>query len=253
MEQIIKKKLFEIEQKEHVKIIMAVESGSRAWGFASPDSDWDVRFLYIRRMEDYLRLDPVRDVIEWQLDEKLDINGWDMKKALQLLHHSNPAIFEWCASPIVYRGGPEFEKFKELLPEYFSVQKSLYHYQSMAKRNYQGCLKDMVRVKTYFHVLRPLLAAKWVMDWKCPPPMLFSDLMETELEKGLIPEVERLLEMKRSLPEMGDASKISVLNEYIEATLDEVRKATEKAKEMDVTWDKLNAYFLELNLCGIVL
>lgn len=88
MEDIIRKKLKEIEQKENVKIIMAVESGSRAWGFASPDSDYDVRFVYVRRPEDYLRLEKTKDVIEWQLDDVLDINGWDLKKALQLMHDS---------------------------------------------------------------------------------------------------------------------------------------------------------------------
>ena len=103
MQEIIKDKLKEIEEKENVTIFMAVESGSRAWGFASPDSDYDVRFIYVRKKEDYLRLDAVRDVIDWQLDDVLDINGWDVKKALQLMHNSNPTIFEWCESPIVYR------------------------------------------------------------------------------------------------------------------------------------------------------
>ena len=123
MTEIIQEKLIEIEQKENVRILMAVESGSRAWGFASPDSDYDVRFLYIRKKSDYLRLDPVRDVIEWQLDDTLDINGWDIKKALSLLHSSNPTILEWCMSPIIYRSSPEFEKFKKILPDYFSIKR----------------------------------------------------------------------------------------------------------------------------------
>lgn len=105
--------------------------------FASPDSDYDVRFLYVRKKSDYLRLDPVRDVIEWQLDDTLDINGWDIKKALSLLHSLNPTIFEWCMSPIVYRNSPEFEKFKKILPDYFSIKKSLYHYLHMAESNYR--------------------------------------------------------------------------------------------------------------------
>lgn len=85
MRNIILEKIKEIEEKENVRVIMAIESGSRAWGFASPDSDYDVRFVYVRQIEDYLRLDKVRDVIEWQLDDVLDINGWDVKKALQLM------------------------------------------------------------------------------------------------------------------------------------------------------------------------
>ena len=97
----IERKLKEVEEKENVTVIMAVESGSRAWGFASKDSDYDVRFLYVRRREDYLKLQPPRDVIEWQLDEVLDINGWDIRKALVLLYKSNPTLFELCNSPNV--------------------------------------------------------------------------------------------------------------------------------------------------------
>ena len=103
MLEIIKAKLKEIEEKERVRIIHAVESGSRAWGFASPDSDYDVRFIYIRKPEAYMHLEKTRDVIEWQLDDTLDINGWDLQKALRLLHRSNPTLFEWNESPIVYR------------------------------------------------------------------------------------------------------------------------------------------------------
>ena len=102
MEELIKSKLKEIEEKENIKILHCVESGSRAWGFASPDSDYDVRFIYVRPKEFYLRLDKTRDVIEWQLDDTLDINGWDLSKALSLLYKSNPTLFEWNSSPIVY-------------------------------------------------------------------------------------------------------------------------------------------------------
>ena len=80
----IKNKLAQIEFTENAQVIMAVESGSRAWGFASPDSDYDVRFIYVRRPEDYIRLNPLRDVIEWQLDDVYDVSGWDLQKALRL-------------------------------------------------------------------------------------------------------------------------------------------------------------------------
>ena len=99
----IKQKLIEMGKTENIKILHCVESGSRAWGFPSPDSDYDVRFIYVRPKEFYLRLNKTRDVIEWQLDETLDINGWDLQKALRLLHNSNPTLFEWKNSPIVYR------------------------------------------------------------------------------------------------------------------------------------------------------
>ena len=92
-----------IEDEEHIKIFLAVESGSWAWGFASPDSDYDVRFVYVRRTEDYLRLEMVRDVIELPINDVLDINGWDLQKTLKLLYKSNPTLFEWFSSPIVYK------------------------------------------------------------------------------------------------------------------------------------------------------
>lgn len=94
MREKIQEQLRRIEEAENIKILLSVESGSRAWGFASPDSDYDVRFIYIRRLEDYLRLDTNRDVIELPIDDVLDINGWDLQKTLRLLHKSNPTLFE---------------------------------------------------------------------------------------------------------------------------------------------------------------
>lgn len=217
MRERIWEQLRKIEETENVKIIMAVESGSRAWGFASPDIDYDVRFIYVRNKEAYLKLEGIRDVIEWQLDETLDINGWDVKKTLQLLYKSNPTVFEWCASPIVYMEREEFSCLKEVLPRYFSIKKSLFHYWHMAETNYREYLKgNEVRVKKYFYVLRPLSAAKWILDKNIAPPVLFDDLVKAELEDEIRPELERLLEMKKTLPEMGMAPKIQKMNEYIE-------------------------------------
>lgn len=247
MNTIIEEKLREIETKENVKIIVAVESGSRAWGFESADSDYDVRFIYVRDRKSYLRLDEVRDVIEWQLDDVLDINGWDMKKTLQLLYKSNPTVFEWCASPIIYWTSQEFEQLKELLPLYFSIKKGLFHYWHMADTNYRTYLKtDEIRIKKYFYVLRPLLAAKWILNRKCPPPMLFSELMAAELEDELKPEVEKLLKMKQELPEMGIAPKVQVLNHYIESTMDIIKNKADKMSGDNHDWDLLNAFFLSL-------
>lgn len=113
-----------------------MESGSRAWGFASPDSDYDVRFLYIRDKNEYLRLDSTRDVIEWQLDDRLDINGWDMQKALRLLYSSNPTLFEWNV-PIVYKTAEKWSRISEVIDQYFLEKAGLYHYLNTAKFNYR--------------------------------------------------------------------------------------------------------------------
>ena len=151
MREKIQEQLRRIEEAENIKILLAVESGSRAWGFASPDSDYDVRFVYIRRPEDYLRLDAVRDVIELPIDDVLDINGWDLQKTLRLLHKSNPTLFEWFSSPIVYQITEFADKFRELMMHYFSSKKTLYHYISMAEGNYREYLQgEIVRAKKYF-------------------------------------------------------------------------------------------------------
>ena len=247
MREIILQELRKIEEQENVKIIMAIEAGSRAWGFASPDSDYDVRFIYVRKETDYLKLEKVRDVIEWKLDEVLDINGWDIRKALQLLHNSNPTVFEWCASPIVYLETEEFTWLKEILLMYFSEKKSLYHYWHTAGSTYRDHLKgEEVKVKKYFYALRPLLAAKWILDKKTAPPMLFEELMETELEEELRPEVERLLELKKTLPEMGKASKIEVIDDYIQQKIVEVKALAEEVEGKVSEWDMLNELFLRM-------
>ena len=246
MRDIILEKIKEIEEKENVRVVMAIESGSRAWGFESPDSDYDVRFVYVRQLEDYLRLEKVRDVIEWQLDDVLDINGWDLKKALQLMHDSNPTIFEWCASPIVYKDSAYFDKLKVLRHSYFSCKKSLYHYWHMASNNYQNYLQgDQVKIKKYFYVIRPLLAAKWIIDKGTQPPMLFSELVEAELPGELKGIINNLLDMKQKMPEMGLASKIKELDEFIEAELEVVKKAADEAENLKNDWEALDNYFNE--------
>ena len=246
MRERIVEELQKIEQTHNVKIIMAIESGSRAWGFASPDSDYDVRFIYVRNKEDYLKLEGIRDVIEWKLDEVLDINGWDIRKALQLLHKSNPTIFEWCISPIVYLSTLDFDVLKKVMPGYFSEKKALYHYWHMAQTNYREYLKgEEVRIKKYFYVLRPLLAAQWILDKKVAPPMLFDELVDAELDEKLRPELNCLLGMKKTLPEMGMAPKVQIFNDYIEKVMPDIKEAAEKIEETEKDWDALNELFLQ--------
>jgi len=244
----IKQKLNEIEQKENVKILHCIESGSRAWGFASPDSDYDVRFVYVRPKEYYLRLDKTRDVIEWQLDDTLDINGWDIQKTLRLLHKSNPTVFEWDNSPIVYKSSDEWEKVRALINEYFSPKAGLYHYLSTAKTNYRDYLKgDKVRLKKYFYVLRPLLACRYILDKGQPPPMLFSELVESELDEQMKPFVNRLTEMKMNTPELGVGDRISEINDYIDKSIPEIEEVLlNMPKQIDTDWGKLNDCFWKL-------
>ena len=247
IEKNIKQKLEEIEQIENIKIIMAVESGSRAWGFASPDSDYDVRFIYARKKEDYLSLDEPRDVVEWQLDDVYDVNGWDLKKALKLLYKANPSVFEWCTSPIVYRDTKEFNDLKELLPLYFNQKKSLYHYWHMAKTNYREHIRaEQVKLKKYFYVLRPILAAEWVLEYATQPPMEFDRLVKAQLPDELRPVVDDLLEKKMAASEMGMAPRIDVLNEFIEKEIERIEEKAASCEDKKVEWDALNDYFRKI-------
>ncbi|MDE7212991.1 MAG: nucleotidyltransferase domain-containing protein, partial [Anaeroplasmataceae bacterium] len=159
MKQEILKHLKLIEEKNNVKILYAVESGSRAWGFASTDSDYDVRFIYVRKKEDYLRLDPYSDVIEYVLDETLDINGWDISKALKLLFASNPTLIEWLFSPIVYLESKEIEELRLLAEKYYSPKTLAHHYQHIALNQYKLHISDRkeVRLKKYFYFMNQVL------------------------------------------------------------------------------------------------
>jgi predicted nucleotidyltransferase len=248
MKEIITAKIVELEKFENVRVIHVVESGSRAWGFASPDSDYDVRFIYVRPKEYYLRLEKTRDVIEWQLDKTWDIGGWDLQKALRLLHSSNPTLFEWNNSPIVYKTTDEWAAVRAEINHYFSAKSGLYHYLSTANSNYREFLKgDMVKLKKYFYVVRPLLACKWILDKKCPPPMLFSELADAVLETEMKPIISDLLRLKMSTPEMGEGKRIDKLNEYIDSNLVSLKATIDAIPgERKADWSKLNELFLSV-------
>ena len=245
---VVSEKLNEIEQKENVRVLYCAESGSRAWGFASPDSDYDVRFIYVRPREFYLKLEDTRDVIEWQLDDTLDINGWDLQKMLRLLYKSNPTIFEWNNSPIEYKETDDWQKVREIIGRYFQTDKGLYHYLSMVKTNYRTYIKgEQVRLKKYFYVLRPLLACRYIIDNGKPPPMLFSELMEKHLDESVKPYVEALLETKKHTSELGTGKRIDALNKYIDNSIGETEKVLEGLpKAQKHGWEELNNCFLDI-------
>lgn len=246
MQQLIVKKLDEIERQENVRILLAVESGSRAWGFASEDSDYDVRFIYVRPRNDYLRLEKFRDVIELPLEGELDINGWDLDKTLRLLHSSNPTLFEWFSSPIVYRETPFADDFRSVMFKYFSTRRGLYHYLSMANGNYREYLKgEMVKAKKYFYVLRPILACRWIIDHGTPPPMLFSELVKSELDSAVSKDVVRLLDLKMNSPETKIIPRVESLNKYLENSMEEVQtRIRQMPEDTHHDWEELNQIFL---------
>ena len=240
-------KNFLLEQKENIRILHAVESGSRAWGFASPDSDYDVRFIYVRKPEHYLKLEKARDVIELPINDELDINGWDLDKTLRLLYKSNPTLFEWFSSPITYRRTEFADRISPLLTEYFTPSNSIYHYLGTAKSNYIAYIrsKDEVKAKKYFYVLRPLLACLWIMERQCPPPMLFDELRAAYLDKSIESDVDYLLNIKIKSPEIKTIPAIDTITDYILRSMKEIQEYLQSLpKREKKSWDKLNNFFL---------
>lgn len=246
IQQIILKKLDEIEKKENVRILHCIESGSRAWGFPSPDSDYDVRFIYVRPKEYYLKLEKTRDVIEWQLDDTLDINGWDLQKALRLLYSSNPTLFEWQKSPIVYKTSEKWNEISIVFDRYFNVKSGMYHYLSTARKTYNEHIqKDKVKLKKYFYVLRPLLCCEYIRENSAPPPMLFEDML-CYLSGNVLTEVQKLLDLKKNTSELGLGNRIPTIDKYIEQKLDEFSTiAPALENESSKHWQGLNEIFLK--------
>ncbi len=230
MKQAILERLDGLERAEALRIAYAVESGSRAWGFASTDSDYDARFLYVRRPEWYfsVNVERRRDVVELPIVDELDINGWDVRKALQLFRKSNPPLLEWLHSPIVYRDRFGLaSRMRSLLPLFFNAKACSYHYLSMARNNYRGYLRgDQVWTKKYFYLLRPLLAIRWIEAGLGVPPTEFDRMVEATLDSDLlVQEVEALLEAKRAGKEMDLGPKIVPIHSFIEAELERHRRS----------------------------
>lgn len=222
----VREVLRQLEEKHDVKVLYACESGSRGWGFASPDSDYDVRFIYVHKPEWYLRVEPQRDVIELPIDETLDVCGWEWRKALGLLKRANPTLIEWLDSPIVYQQQEEaITALRERVPDWFSPLRARWHYLSMAKKNFRGYLQgESVRLKKYFYVLRPLLAVQWIEAGKGAPPMRFEELLAgTVTDPLLLEEIDLLLARKQRAGEAEYGERLERIHAFIGQFLDESR------------------------------
>lgn len=236
------------EAEHNVKVLYAVESGSRAWGFASPNSDYDVRFIYTHSKDWYLSVDleDKRDVIEYPIVDEIDINGWDVRKALKLFYKSNPAFIEWIQSPIVYKDNGHFAAMaRDMLPDVASSHRGIYHYRHMAKGNFREYLKkDKVPLKKYFYVLRPLLAIQWIEKFDKPAPIEFEKLRELIADKTELNQaIEQLLYRKRNSLEKEMISAVPVLNQFIHSELERLEQYQAQPRENRASFEQLNQLF----------
>lgn len=218
----IEVRLAAIEAEHGVRVLYACESGSRGWGFASPDSDYDVRFIYVHPLPWYLQVSAPRDVIEVPISDVLDINGWELRKALGLLKKGNATLIEWLASPVVYRCDETFlSTMREAARQTHQAERSFHHFVHMARKNYREYLRgDTVRLKKYLYVLRPLLATLWIEQGWGMVPMRFEDLVDAMVtDPALRDAIDQLLVIKRAASEAGLGQPLPVLNAFIDAEL----------------------------------
>ena len=237
-----------MEDEESVTIFFACESGSRAWGFPSANSDYDVRFLYAHPRDWYLSIDLERrrDVIERPITDALDVGGWDLRKALQLFRKSNPPLLEWLQSPIVYREETTVAaRFRDLLPVYYSPVKARYHYLHMAQGNARAYLKgDEIWLKKYFYVLRPVLAIQWIDADLGAVSMEFDVLVERLITSPELKQaIADLLATKRAGDELGRGPRIAPISDFIERELERLAamKVEDNRPKPDV--EILNQFF----------
>ncbi len=230
-------KLAEIETRHDVRILFAIESGSRAWGFPSPDSDYDARFVYVHPRDWYLSLMPGRDVIELPISDLLDINGWDLRKALNLALKPNPVLLEWLASPIRYRWSKaECAALRALSEKIAHKTACRYHYLNLGESQWRRHVADAsdVKMKKYFYILRPALALRWLRMHETIPPMNLHELIAgLDLDPATVAKITHLLEQKARTREIGTGARIPEIDALIEAEFAAARAAPSEPKETD--------------------
>lgn len=221
MEATIIRELDKIEETDKVRILLACESGSRAWGFASPDSDYDVRFIYAGTQDSYLSIADKKDVIELPVNQELDISGWDIRKTLQLFLKSNAALYEWLQSPIIYKEYTNFARdLRMLMSRYYSFRAGCHHYLSMTRNTFDNDLQGVqVKLKKYFYALRPALAAHWILEKQAVPPMELNILRSIVTDAAWQATVDELLVLKSRTDEKGLIAPISLLQDWIGGTI----------------------------------
>lgn len=247
----IESRLTAIEKQDNVQILMAIESGSRAWGFPSPDSDYDVRFIYIQKRDWYLSLKNGRDVIEQPILDEIDLNGWDIRKALGLLLKSNAVVNEWMESPIRYCADHSvILKLKNLADDVLNGRALANHYANLGKNNMKRWLENDgdVPVKKYFYSLRPALAIRYLRyNEGKRPPMNLQDLVKScELSGDIIADIDELIELKKVTNEKSNGIRNNAIDDLIRDELGRAQEVAQTSVIEDSFLTRADKIFLEL-------
>jgi predicted nucleotidyltransferase len=219
MKEKILEKLKEIETEKRVEILYAVESGSRAWGFASPDSDYDIRFIYKHDLDYYLSLWEKTDVIEFMTEDDLDGSGWDLRKTVRLFAKSNAPLLEWLFSPVVYYENEAFtSEMRHLAKDCFSPVACLHHYLGTTKNFMDICEQEEVKLKSYFYALRTALAGKWIIANNTFPPVDFMELLPIA-PQNVQEKVKELIIIKANQDESYLHPKEALITTFLQETV----------------------------------
>ena len=244
MMDLVPRKLRELEKEYGIRVLYAAESGSRAWGTHTPDSDFDVRFIYIRPREDYLRLDPVRDVLEFPIEDGWDMCGWDIRKLLQLLQKSNSQIYEWFLSPVVYLDDGFSQRIRPVLDAFFSRKTAVYHYQhqAMLKIKKQKKSGDRIKVKHYLYAVQHLASVSWIMTRGTPVPVSIRQLMP-ELTPEIRQQLEDLMAKKAQQVWMDPVPLLDAWQDQQDEAI--TRALKEMPGDPEKSWEMLDMFFLQ--------
>ncbi|MGS4346656.1 DNA polymerase beta superfamily protein [Myroides odoratus] len=244
MKNIIQQKIKEIESSHGIEVLYACESGSRAWGFASVDSDYDVRLIYKRKTTDYLSVLDLSDFLQLPIDGLWDFNAWDIKKVLGLLMPSNTTVFEWIQSPIVYKEVGSFkQQLWQLCQHYYCQQTHAHHYLGLAKKKILETQGEQIKYKTLFYILRALLSAQWNVTYNSIAPMAFASLLVLMKDKALKEHVLQLIKEKESLTEKDTYNWNADLKEYVMALYESLSKATVYKSKGNFDLEQANCFF----------
>jgi predicted nucleotidyltransferase len=243
----IENRLATVESEFGVRVLYACESGSRGWGFASLDSDYDVRFIFVHPLPWYLQVSTARDVIELPISDELDINGWELRKALGLLKKGNATLVEWLGSPVVYRVDDAFlVAMKKAASQTHRPERSFHHYVHIARNNYREYLRgDRVRLKKYLYVLRPLPATLWIEQGRGVAPMRFQDLVDGVVtDMDLRAAIDDLLAIKRNVLESEYGRPLPIINAFLDEELTRLESALPPVSQ-DIDFTVLDQLLLD--------
>lgn len=237
-----------------IKIVYACESGSRAWGFPSPDSDFDIRFIYVHPWTWYLALEAQKDTLEFPLEDTpqglLDLGGWDLRKTLLLVQKSNPVIWEWLQSPIIYQAmnTAEIPKLRSVLDPFYSPIAACHHYLSLCHRTMERELQaETIKIKKYFYMLRPLLAARWIAQHQSVPPMEFAPLLTLlDDQPKISAAIADLLQRKQVTDEQVPIPRIAVLDHFLREELARLQTVAKKLPAAQGDSATLDALFRQI-------